>query len=160
MKRQVLEEVHLFYVVVKNKRHYKWITSQKLQIHHIHQISLSLNLLLMIFMRKYSRKLFSTPDECHLVRFFSAGWYKARKIAKIISCLSSRTGIVGNLFYACSQAFHVANDNAAHLMCVARRYVCWRYNRCLSEFLLLWMVEITISMSISQNTDSHKPFAS
>lgn len=45
-------------------------------------------------------------------RFFSAGWYKARKIAKIISSLSSRTGI-GNLFYACSQAFHVANDNAA-----------------------------------------------
>jgi hypothetical protein len=54
-----------------------------------------------------------TPGECDLVRdSLVQDGIKPEKIAKIISCLSSRTGI-GNLFYACSQAFHVANDNAA-----------------------------------------------
>ncbi|MWT72601.1 hypothetical protein GQM18_16680 [Escherichia coli] len=54
-----------------------------------------------------------TPDECNLVRdYLKNDKIKSEKIAKIISCLSSRTGI-GNLFYACSQAFRVANDNAA-----------------------------------------------
>ncbi|EFI6376501.1 hypothetical protein ABGQ48_002843 [Escherichia coli] len=59
------------------------------------------------------KKAVFTPDECHLVRdSLVQDGIKPEKIAKIISCLSSRTGI-GNLFYACSQAFHVANDNAA-----------------------------------------------
>ncbi|EER9566437.1 hypothetical protein EJE82_004483, partial [Escherichia coli] len=54
-----------------------------------------------------------TPGECDLVRdSLVQDGIKPEKIAKIISCLSSRTGI-RNLFYACSQAFHVANDNAA-----------------------------------------------
>ncbi len=59
------------------------------------------------------KKVVFTPDECHLVRdSLEQDGVKPEKVAKIISCLSSRTGI-GNLFYACSQAFHVANDNAA-----------------------------------------------
>ena len=60
------------------------------------------------------KKFIFKSDECHLVRdsLYQDG-IKPEKIAKIISCLSSPTGI-GNLFYACSQAFHVANDNAAH----------------------------------------------
>ena len=59
------------------------------------------------------KKVIFTPDECDLVRdsLYQDG-IKPEKIAKIISCLSSRTGI-GNLFYACSQAFYVANDNVA-----------------------------------------------
>lgn len=59
------------------------------------------------------KKVVFTPGECDLVRdSLVQDGIKPEKIAKIISCLSSRTGI-GNLFYACSQAFHVANDNAA-----------------------------------------------
>ncbi|MCM5388890.1 hypothetical protein MMT17_28490, partial [Escherichia coli] len=59
------------------------------------------------------KKVVFTPGECDLVRdSLVQDGIKPEKIAKIISCLSSRTGI-RNLFYACSQAFHVANDNAA-----------------------------------------------
>ncbi len=65
------------------------------------------------FYEEIFKKALFTPDECHLVRdSLVQDGIKPEKIAKIISCLSSRTGI-GNLFYACSQAFHVANDNAA-----------------------------------------------
>ncbi len=65
------------------------------------------------FYEEIFNKAVFTPDECHLVRdSLVQDGIKPEKIAKIISCLSSRTGI-GNLFYACSQAFHVANDNAA-----------------------------------------------
>ncbi|WP_407907792.1 hypothetical protein [Escherichia coli] len=54
-----------------------------------------------------------TPDECNHVRdSLNNDKIKPEKIEEIISCLSSCTGI-GNFFYACSQAFHVANDNVA-----------------------------------------------
>ncbi|HAW0896672.1 TPA: hypothetical protein JLK53_004407, partial [Escherichia coli] len=54
-----------------------------------------------------------TPDECNHVRdSLKNDKIKPEKIEEIITCLSSCTGI-GNFFYACSQAFHVANDNAA-----------------------------------------------
>lgn len=45
-------------------------------------------------------------------RFFSAGWYKARKNSKnyFLFIQSYRDW---KFVYACSQAFHVANDNAA-----------------------------------------------
>ena len=60
------------------------------------------------------KKFIFKSDECHLVReSLEQDRITPEKREEIISCLSSPTGI-GNLFYACSQAFHVANDNAAH----------------------------------------------
>lgn len=66
--------------------------------------------------RKYKdfEKLFSeivfTPDECNIVRNSLQKDGVEKKIREnIISCLSSISGI-GNLYYACSQAFPVALD--------------------------------------------------
>ncbi|HGY8251534.1 TPA: hypothetical protein ACNTTJ_005222, partial [Escherichia coli] len=59
-------------------------------------------------------KLFSeivfTPDECNIVRnSLQKDGVEKKTRENIISCLSSISGI-GNLYYACSQAFPVALD--------------------------------------------------
>src|SRR5699024_5588414 len=66
--------------------------------------------------RKYKdfEKLFSeivfTPDECNIVRnSLQKDGVEINITENIISCLSSISGI-GNLYYACSQAFPVALD--------------------------------------------------
>ena len=66
--------------------------------------------------RKYKdfEKLFSgivfTPDECNIVRnSLQKDGVEKKTRENIISCLSSISGI-GNLYYACSQAFPVALD--------------------------------------------------
>lgn len=68
--------------------------------------------------RKYRdfEKLFSevvfTAKECSLVRnSLKNDGVDVKTIDDIIVCLSSISGI-GNLYYACSQAFHVAHDGA------------------------------------------------
>lgn len=51
-----------------------------------------------------------TPAQCDLVRKSLEDEHVDKaKIASIVSCLSSVSGI-SNLYYACSQAFHVAHD--------------------------------------------------
>ncbi|MGT6106280.1 hypothetical protein ACWA3Y_18205 [Escherichia coli] len=51
-----------------------------------------------------------TPAQCDLVRkSLEDEHVNKAKIASIVSCLSSVSGI-SNLYYACSQAFHVAHD--------------------------------------------------
>lgn len=55
-------------------------------------------------------KIIFTNDECQLVRdSLNEDSVSSEKIGDIISSLSTSFGI-GNLYYACSQAFHGAND--------------------------------------------------
>ncbi|HDQ0250957.1 TPA: hypothetical protein P7Q55_003889 [Escherichia coli] len=55
-------------------------------------------------------KIIFTNDECQLVRdSLNEDSVSSEKIDDIISSLSTSSGI-GNLYYACSQAFHGAND--------------------------------------------------
>lgn len=55
-------------------------------------------------------KIIFTNDECQLVRdSLNEDSVSSEKIGDIISSLSTSSGI-GNLYYACSQAFHGAND--------------------------------------------------